>query len=219
MNKLLIVCGLVMLGATATTEKVEQQVEQKAEVVYTNFIMPTESLESLAEIKVDPFRKTPDFIKVVDSNFEVINLNEINYVDLNEEEDIDLGFDTAQYLPEGFNPYEVYFDINSVEFIDTENTELAFDTAAFLPEDFNPYTAVVDIDGINYIDEEEMEEVKLGFNSAEYLPVGFRPYEVYFNINSITYIEDDELEEVDLGFDTTKYLPDGFDPYAVNEIK
>jgi len=45
-----------------------------------------------------------------------LDINTIKYIE--EEEVIDLGFDTADYLPEGFNPYEVYFDLNSVQFIE-----------------------------------------------------------------------------------------------------
>lgn len=219
MNKLLIICGLVMLGTTATTETVKLT-EKKAEVINTSYALPaTTVVEEIVAIKVDPFRKTPVFIEQVDSNFEVLNLNELNYVDLTEEAEVELGFNTADYLPEGFNPYEVYFDINSVDYIEAEAAELPFDTAAYLPENFDPYTAVVDINGLNYIEEDELQPVDLGFNTAEFLPEGFSPYEVYFDLNSITYIEADDLEEVDLGFDTAQYLPEGFDPYAVNEIK
>lgn len=58
---------------------------------------------------------------------------------IEEEVEIDLGFDTASYLPEGFNPYEgMVFDIDEIEVVEMEeNIELDFDIQKYLPKGFN----------------------------------------------------------------------------------
>ncbi len=219
MNKLLILCGLVMLGTTTITEE-SQQENFENQVVYTNNVEVYKAVEKLYESTTEPERRTPKFIATVDSHKEVLFLNEINFIDIEDEEEVDLGFDTSDYLPEGFDAFEVYFDIHSVAFEEfEEEDELSLDFSQYLPENFNAYTAVVSLESINYIEVEDLEVVDLGFNTADYLPEGFNPYERHFDLNSITYIEDDDLEDVDLGFDTAPYLPKDFDPYAVKKIK
>ena len=49
----------------------------------------------------------------IDFNKEVeeFDLNSIEFIE--EEEVIELGFDTAEYLPAGFDAYAFYFDVNS----------------------------------------------------------------------------------------------------------
>jgi len=77
---------------------------------------------------------------------------------LEEEEDIDLGFDTADYLPEDFNPYTFYFDLNSVVFLENE---IEFISSEYLPEDFNPYAPPVDFMDISYIDPDDLVEPQI----------------------------------------------------------
>ncbi|WP_273566031.1 hypothetical protein [Maribacter halichondriae] len=118
-------------------------------------------------------------------NTEPLSLNEITVIEF--EEEIDLGFDTAEYLPEGFNPYEgMVLNIDDIELVEfEEEIDLGFDTADYLPKGFNAY-AGMDLD---------FEEV---FSDLD--------------LDDILYFI--EEEEIDLGFDTSKYLPEGFDPYA-----
>ena len=68
---------------------------------------------------------------------EELDLKSVNYIELEIEEG--LGFDTAKYLPEGFNPYSDVIPVESVNFVEDEALELGFDTAEYLPEGFNPY--------------------------------------------------------------------------------
>lgn len=136
-----------------------------------------------------------------------IKVSEIVFIE--EETSIDLGFDTADYLPEGFDPYNVYFDINSVEFIDDEEEMLGFDTAAYLPEGFNAYANPGSLEGINYIEEEVID---LGFDTSKYIPEDFNPYEFYFDLDSVEYIEDEDDLEFD--YSTGDYLPVGSDPLS-----
>ena len=67
-----------------------------------------------------------------------------NIVFIETEEEIDLGFDTAEYLPIGFNAYagmELNFD--EIDFIEAEEEiDLGFDTAEYLPVGFNAYTGM-----------------------------------------------------------------------------
>ncbi len=120
-----------------------------------------------------------------DTNPTTLNINEIDYVEL--EAEFDLGFDTADYLPLGFNAYEgIDFDLDDIVFVEEEeDIDLGFDTANYLPKGFNAY------EGMDLDLQVALEELDL---------------------NSIIYIE--EEEEIQLDFPTQKYLPSGFNPYA-----
>lgn len=90
------------------------------------------------------------------------------------EEEIELGFDTAQYLPEGFNPYAgmrgpiVDLGLIAVE----EEIDLGFDTKAYLPEGFNAYQGMIfAVEEIVVIEDEE--DFILDFNPQDYLPKTF----------------------------------------------
>jgi len=107
---------------------------------------------------------------------EPLHIDEITFIEI--EEEIDLGFDTAAYLPEGFNAYKgMEFAINELEVIEVEEVDLGFDTSKYLPKGFNLYA------GMEFELEEIFadivlieEEIDLGFDTAEYLPVGFDAY-------------------------------------------
>lgn len=100
-----------------------------------------------------------------------LDINSINYIQ--EEVEIDLGFDVTDYLPEGFNPYKQYVDLNSIEFVEAE-TMLSIDAATYLPEGFDAYADPKGIEGINYMDENDT--LVLEFNAQDYLPEAFNPY-------------------------------------------
>jgi hypothetical protein len=110
-------------------------------------------------------------------NTEPISIDEISFIEL--EEEIELGFDTEAYLPEGFNAYKgMKFTVSDFEVIEVEeDIDLGFNTANYLPKGFNPY------EGMEFEIEEILadivlieEEIDLGFDTAEYLPVGFDAY-------------------------------------------
>ena len=211
MNKLLLLCGLVMLSTTttpleeiATTENTYQKValgEMNAEVnvieVYTSEAATPITAPKLISRNVN------------NSTYE-LDLNEIVFIE--EEENIDLGFDTQDYLPEGFDANEVYVNLDNVNFIEEDEFDLGFDTTEYLPENFDAYAAPEGIEGINYMEEEEV--IDLGFDTAAYLPEGFNPYETYvFDLDSVEYIEEDE--EIEFDFNPADYLPEGFNPYSI----
>lgn len=206
MNKLLILCGLVMLGTTTTPQetKLTSNCTSTEESIYESTVN-VNNLETLA-MQSETVWKAPKLVSRIPENTpDDIKVSEIVFIE--EETSIDLGFDTADYLPEGFDPHNVYFDINSVNFIDDEEEMLAFDTAAYLPENFDAYANPGSLEGINYIEEEVID---LGFDTARYLPEGFDPYEFYFDLDSVEYIEDEDDLEFD--YSTGDYLPVGSDP-------
>ena len=187
----------------ATTENTYQKVALGTENAEVNVI---EVHTSEADTPI----RAPKLISTTypDSAAE-LDLNEIVFIE--EEEILELGFDTRDYLPEGFDANEAYVDLNSITFMEEEELELDFNTALYLPKDFDPYAAPTGIEGINYMEEEEV--IDLGFDTAAYLPAGFDPYEIYFDLDSVEYIE--EEEEIVLDFNPADFLPEGFDPYAL----
>ncbi len=208
MNKLLLLCGLVMLGTTTTPQENKLTTNCTLTEDSTYVSMDDVNNSEVLAMHIETEWKAPKLVsRTLVHAPEDIKVSEIVYIE--EETSIDLGFDTADYLPEGFDPYNVYFDVNSVEFMDDEDIELGFDTASYLPENFNAYANPSNLDAINYI---EGEAIDLGFDTAKYLPEGFDPYEFYFDLDSVEYIEDED--ELDLNFNTEDYLSATFDPLS-----
>ncbi|WP_019668787.1 hypothetical protein [Eudoraea adriatica] len=208
MNKLLLLCGLVLLGTTTTPQENKLTTNCTLTEDSTHVSIDDVNNPEVLAMQIETEWKAPKLVSRTLVNApEDIKVSEIVYIE--EETSIDLGFDTVDYLPEGFDPYDVYFDINSVEFIDDEVTELGFDTAAYLPENFNAYANPGTLDAINYIEEEAID---LGFDTAKYLPEGFDPHEFYLDLDSVEYIEDED--DLDFNFSTADYLPVGFNPLS-----
>lgn len=109
------------------------------------------------------------------TNCEPLPIDEITYIEVTE--DFELDFDTEQYLPEGFNPYDgMHADLSGVDFIETEQEiDLGFNTAKYLPIGFDAYKGMeIDLGEVIYIEEEE--EIELDFNAQNYLPNNFNAY-------------------------------------------
>ncbi|MEO0528716.1 MAG: hypothetical protein AAFZ89_15900, partial [Bacteroidota bacterium] len=64
---------------------------------------------------------------------------EIVYIE--EEEEINVGFDTYFYLPEGFNPYQgMKISLDDIHYMECEEEiHLDFNVDDFLPKDFDPF--------------------------------------------------------------------------------
>lgn len=81
------------------------------------------------------------FAEGLQISIESANLNASEIVVLEIEEEVDLGFDTLEYLPLGFNAYDgmelAVEDIVVLE--EDEEVDLGFDVALYLPKDFNAY--------------------------------------------------------------------------------
>jgi len=106
-------------------------------------------------------------------NHETEQVEAVLYIE--QEEEIELGFDIAAYLPVGFDPYEeAPLTNDEIDALFEEEIELGFDTSKYLPDNFDPYQEEnISEEEINSLFEEEIE---LGFNTNEYLPVGFNAY-------------------------------------------
>lgn len=98
-------------------------------------------------------------------------INSINYIE--DDADFELGFDTADHLPEGFDPYEIYINLDAVVFIDDEEAD-DLKTKKHLPANFDAYAYPTDVAAFNYIDQND--DVELDFNTQTYLPEGFDAY-------------------------------------------
>ena len=72
---------------------------------------------------------------------ELVPVDEIYFIE--EEETIDLGFDTSAYLPENFDPYGSKYQGEDWIYLDDLEIDLGFDTKAYLPKDFDPYASPV----------------------------------------------------------------------------
>jgi len=101
-----------------------------------------------------------------------IKANDICLIEI--EEELELDFDTAQYLPEGFNPYAgMTISGDALGLIAVaEEIELGFNPKDYLPEGFNPYKGMIfAIEDIVVIEQEE--EFIMDFNTQKYLPNSF----------------------------------------------
>ena len=99
------------------------------------------------------------------------DINSITYIE--DEIEIDLGFDTADYLPEDFDAHQVYFDLNGVDYIE-EDLAIEWDTKEYLPKEFNAYAYPTDVQSINFID--GSDTFALGFDTQNYLPLNFNAF-------------------------------------------
>jgi len=210
MNKLLALCGLAMLGIISTPQEKKSISKYNSQEVTLSRCQIEENNPTILLLATEEVWVTPRLVsKIRPTTSKELNLNDIPYIE--DEAEIDLGFDTADYLPSNFDPYKVYFDLNTVNYIEEAVfVPLDFNTADYLPENFNPYANFPGIAGISYMEVES--PLDLGFDTKMYLPEGFDPYEVYFDLNSVEYIE--EEAEVEFNFNTEDYLPMGFDPYS-----
>ena len=105
------------------------------------------------------------------TEIEKFDINSITYIE--DEIEFDLGFDTADYLPEDFDAHRVYFDLNGVNYIE-EDFAMEWDTKDYLPKEFNAYAYPSDVQSINFLDESDAFEV--GFDTQAYLPLNFNAF-------------------------------------------
>jgi hypothetical protein len=178
-------------------------------------ILPFKDLQTANPFYVHPVAGVSDdrshggteIMNVVPEQF----LNEIVF--LEEEEQVDLGFDVAEYLPADFDPYaSTEPALDDIAFIEEdEEIDLGFDTAVYLPIGFDAFAGPdPDLRDIVFIEDEDPE---LGFDTQPYLPENFDPYaQPEPDLDDIVYIEEEST--VELGFEVDAYLPAGFDPYA-----
>lgn len=105
-----------------------------------------------------------------DNGCEPLDLNSITYIE--EGNVYDLGFNSKDYLPLDFDPYEHYVDLGAIGYLDEESE--IWNYSDYLPDDFNPYDYPANFRTIDYIDPLDMIENDL--DTAEYLPEEFDPF-------------------------------------------
>lgn len=169
----MLIGGLMLIGSVSAMENVinctaAQTTYVTTEVSQDKLAVDLETVEPVISTKSMVMASDPDCKENAG-----LDLDEIVFIE--EEPQIELGFDAVDYLPEGFDPYKLYVDLNAVSYVEAqEEINLGFNTADYLPADFDPYAAPSAIEGINYMEEEE--HIELGFDTAEYLPENFNPY-------------------------------------------
>lgn len=107
-----MICGLVLLGSTTT------------------FAKSTENCCSGKEMVVDS----------VSAENLPMEITLENILFLEPEMEVEMGFNTAEYLPADFNPYAAPSNPMSVSYMeDEEEVVMGFDTHLYLPKNFDPY--------------------------------------------------------------------------------
>jgi len=199
MNKLFLVCGLVFMGITSTSQTENSitdfdnqvAVESVSLTVNEHTLFWSTDNEEIAILGTGCTTSTEEP--------ENLELDAISYLEA--DEIIELGFDTKVYLPENFDPTTFYFDVATVTYIEEyKGSDLGFNTKDYLPNDFDAEAQPKDFMDVSYI---ETTDYNLGFDTAVYLPEGFDAYETELDLNTIVYIE----EEIDfeLYLDSTDF--------------
>lgn len=97
---------------------------------YNNYILTALGFALLT------FNANAKSLTTMDEDFDISKV-----IFIEEDQDWELGFDTAKYLPENFDPYSGNFSVKAINFVDEcDEIELGFETAGYLPEDFDAYT-------------------------------------------------------------------------------
>ncbi|NER18714.1 hypothetical protein [Spongiivirga citrea] len=108
-------------------------------------------------------------------NHETEKVETVLYIE--QEEVLEFDFDTADYLPAVFDPYEEgeQLTVEEIDALFEEEIDLGFDPKTYLPKDFDPYQ------GLDSISDEAVdalfeEEIEIGFDISNYLPSDFNAY-------------------------------------------
>ena len=133
---------------------------------------PNKSSDVCSECKTENFEEC-DLRKILFSSNENLHASnlDISTIEIYEiEEEVTLNFDTAKYLPEGFNALKGKDDLNwnTIEIYEIdEEVALNFDTAKYLPVGFNPLYSKDDlVQSIVHMVLIEIEE-ELGYELAK----------------------------------------------------
>jgi hypothetical protein len=144
MKKISIILGIGIIGLTLLSFTGKGGCEKSKEV--------HEDATALTELQ-------KPFIKKLLAQYvnETLSIDDINLIEM--EEEIHLGFDTAEYLPIEFNAYKgMGLDLSEIDLVEIEEEiDLGFNTAEYLPAGFNPYKGM---DCVNQIASEE----QIGFH-------------------------------------------------------
>ncbi len=186
---------MVFLGTTSTPQ------EENPNQVLSNNDPCDIGISAFSQELDTPFESNNDLISYTEAEPEALEISSIPYAEIYEE--IILGFDTAAYLPENFDPNTVYVDLKAVPYLEMADFEnLGFETANYLPASFDPYGFPTNFMDISFIEGEE--EVDLGFDTTAYLPEGYNAFEKELDLDSIIFIEEEDLR---FGYRNSEDLP------------
>lgn len=104
---------------------------------------------------------------------DIFDINSIVYIE--EDTEVELGFDTSDYLPEGFDAYGFYFDVTRVAYVKDEY-DIEVNTKRYLPQGFDAYAYPTDVQSINYYNVVEDTPVEPGLDTQQYLPENFNAF-------------------------------------------
>lgn len=157
----------------------------------------------------------PDFEAELRQQGQVAELEASSLEVVREDEPAELGFDTAKYLPVGFDAYAgkiaTWVDLGLIPVDDQQDVDLGFDTAPFLPAGFDPYKGMEP--AWESISTEAIQAAL--FHTGPLAPKAAPAADLQpgnsIGLEALGLIEVEE--ETELGFDTAPYLPEGFDPY------
>ncbi|SEK76944.1 hypothetical protein SAMN04488008_102127 [Maribacter orientalis] len=126
MKKIKLIFGLVLVAGVLISFTAEQKHRKEMKIANA----------SLFNDVTNPFEEV-----LKDQANEVILVSSIDLNVIEIEEDIDLGIDTSEYLPYGFDAYKGYqIDIADICVLEIEEeVELGFDVNDYLPANFDPY--------------------------------------------------------------------------------
>jgi hypothetical protein len=188
MNKLFILCGMVFLGVTSTPQE-----DTTNELHAIHFTASTDFFGT-------DFTLPTEFREASDLESPSLLLSAIPYSEV--EEEIDLGFDTSEYLPDNFDPSKVYVNFNELPYYEVAKAkELENSFLEYLPANFNAYAIPENFMDIAYMEEEDID---LGFDTKPYLPARFDAYTYDLDLSTIVYIEEEDLK---YGYYSTNNLP------------
>ncbi|MCG2462772.1 hypothetical protein K8352_18560 [Flavobacteriaceae bacterium F89] len=145
-------------------------VMKQKEIKVPQLVDPVTAINILEEC---PFGDKEECQKLFGNlDYEVLDVKDIKV--LENDEDIDLGFDVKNYLPENFNPYSTS---GNLKMSSIDYGYLTTGTGgAPVSEDFVQIGghSPVKVDDIVVLENDE--DIELGFNAKEYLPRNFNPY-------------------------------------------
>ncbi len=190
MNKLFFACGMVFLGLT-TTPQTDNSNEELDDQFLHEVLFSVENEDATVPVTIEQV-----FFPSLEMTPDNLDIHSIQYLEI--EDEIELGFNTQEYLPEDFDPNMVYVDLKRVTYLKDTDEELEMVAKDFLPETFDAYAPPADFRNISYMEEEDLA---LGFDTMPYLPKRFDAHEIEFDLDSIEYIE----EDINLDYSTAVY--------------
>ena len=130
------------------------------------------------------------------------------------EEEVNLDFDTTQYLPNDFNALKGIGDLdwNTIELVELEEVVVMdFDTKQYLPENFNAFKGMYDLDWDSIELVELEEEVTINFDTKQYLPKDFSSLKGLYDLDWSTIELIEVEEEVDINLNNYPFTMDNND--------